>query len=434
MTPGGVAPASALRARRRCACVELKLVLSRAGRSGEGRVAVLRDVGRCSPVEKYELTREPGTSPRPARSLPRSRSCFVTSPFDVEDRDERRLLAGAERLQRPLVRLVRGVARDRELLEPALRDLHRGEGAEEREPDPGYDDELPSTEDEVSETPQHALARVSTLDRATQTGEHRRQSRRGTAVASTTRIATRAETAEVGRAPCVTTARGPRRRRRRGAARARRAAPAGPPRGRPRAPRRSRSSDATTRGGHREEEEIEARAGGRPAPSARATRTTGPSGRRRRSIRRSFRGPDVALLRYDSRVWLEPLTWLGHAASGSTRRAASGSTSTPGSATRSAPTSEQEPERVDVIALTHGHGDHVGETVALSRSFELRRSSRSSSSRGWLAEQGVEATTAHGAEQGRHGRGRRRQVHAHERVPLARARTTAPTSASRPGS
>ncbi len=34
------------------------------------------------------------------------------------------------------------------------------------------------------------------------------------------------------------------------------------------------------------------------------------------------------------------------------------------------PESELEPERVDVIALTHGHGDHVGDTVALGKRFE----------------------------------------------------------------
>jgi L-ascorbate metabolism protein UlaG (beta-lactamase superfamily) len=31
------------------------------------------------------------------------------------------------------------------------------------------------------------------------------------------------------------------------------------------------------------------------------------------------------------------------------------------------PEGEQTPERVDVIAVTHGHGDHVGDTVALSQ-------------------------------------------------------------------
>jgi L-ascorbate metabolism protein UlaG (beta-lactamase superfamily) len=33
------------------------------------------------------------------------------------------------------------------------------------------------------------------------------------------------------------------------------------------------------------------------------------------------------------------------------------------------PESEQSPERVDVIALTHGHGDHVGDTVELAKKF-----------------------------------------------------------------
>jgi L-ascorbate metabolism protein UlaG (beta-lactamase superfamily) len=33
------------------------------------------------------------------------------------------------------------------------------------------------------------------------------------------------------------------------------------------------------------------------------------------------------------------------------------------------PESELEPERVDVIALTHGHGDHVGDTVELAKKF-----------------------------------------------------------------
>lgn len=53
------------------------------------------------------------------------------------------------------------------------------------------------------------------------------------------------------------------------------------------------------------------------------------------------------------------------------------------------PENEQEPERVDVIALTHGHGDHVGDTVELAGKFspeivallELNA---------WLGQQGVE--------------------------------------------
>ena len=62
------------------------------------------------------------------------------------------------------------------------------------------------------------------------------------------------------------------------------------------------------------------------------------------------------------------LTWLGHA----TFRF-----DTPGgkrvyvdpflNGNPKCPESEIEPERIDVIAITHGHGDHVGDTVALAK-------------------------------------------------------------------
>lgn len=64
------------------------------------------------------------------------------------------------------------------------------------------------------------------------------------------------------------------------------------------------------------------------------------------------------------------LTWLGHAAF---------RIDTPGgkrvyvdpflSGNPKCPESEQTPERVDIIALTHGHGDHVGDTVQLAKRF-----------------------------------------------------------------
>jgi L-ascorbate metabolism protein UlaG (beta-lactamase superfamily) len=64
------------------------------------------------------------------------------------------------------------------------------------------------------------------------------------------------------------------------------------------------------------------------------------------------------------------LTWLGHAAFmlGSDRGKRiyvdpflTGNPSTPDE--------HKSPDRVDVICVTHGHGDHVGDTVALSRQF-----------------------------------------------------------------
>lgn len=52
------------------------------------------------------------------------------------------------------------------------------------------------------------------------------------------------------------------------------------------------------------------------------------------------------------------------------------------------PDGEQEPERCDLIVLTHGHGDHLGDTIAIHNQFgcpvvaqvELR---------GWLTQNGV---------------------------------------------
>ena len=84
-----------------------------------------------------------------------------------------------------------------------------------------------------------------------------------------------------------------------------------------------------------------------------------------------------------------PITWLGHA---------SFRLDTPGgtrlyvdpwlNGNPSCPESEREPDRVDLIAITHGHGDHVGDAVELHRRFgcpvvaqvELR---------GWLTSQGI---------------------------------------------
>ena len=73
------------------------------------------------------------------------------------------------------------------------------------------------------------------------------------------------------------------------------------------------------------------------------------------------------------------LTWLGHS---------SFRVDTPGgkrvyvdpflNGNPKCPPSELEPERVDIVALTHGHGDHVGDTVALAQkhSADGRRDGR----------------------------------------------------------
>ena len=83
------------------------------------------------------------------------------------------------------------------------------------------------------------------------------------------------------------------------------------------------------------------------------------------------------------------LTWLGHATFRFDTPAGTRVYVDPWlSGNPRCPESEQAPERADLIALTHGHGDHVGDAVRLHQEFgcpvvaqvELR---------GWLTSQGV---------------------------------------------
>jgi L-ascorbate metabolism protein UlaG (beta-lactamase superfamily) len=93
------------------------------------------------------------------------------------------------------------------------------------------------------------------------------------------------------------------------------------------------------------------------------------------------------------------LTWLGHAAFRLDSPGGKRIYVDPWLSSPTCPDSEKSPERVDLIALTHGHSDHVGETVELWKTFkppvvapiELR---------GWLASQGVDENPAHGPNKG----------------------------------
>ena len=94
------------------------------------------------------------------------------------------------------------------------------------------------------------------------------------------------------------------------------------------------------------------------------------------------------------------LTWLGHAAF---------RFDTPGGkriyldpfldGNPKCPDAEKEPERVDLVVVTHGHGDHVGSTVELHKRFgcaviapvELCD---------WLVAQGVDQNAAHDPNKG----------------------------------
>jgi L-ascorbate metabolism protein UlaG (beta-lactamase superfamily) len=55
------------------------------------------------------------------------------------------------------------------------------------------------------------------------------------------------------------------------------------------------------------------------------------------------------------------------------------------------PENEQSPERVDVIAITHGHGDHVGDTIELAKKFSCTVVAPVELA-DWLGGQGVENT------------------------------------------
>jgi L-ascorbate metabolism protein UlaG (beta-lactamase superfamily) len=94
-----------------------------------------------------------------------------------------------------------------------------------------------------------------------------------------------------------------------------------------------------------------------------------------------------------------PLTWLGHAAFRLDTPGGKRIYIDPFLSNPKCPESEREPERVDVIALTHGHGDHVGETVELAKKFnpeivalvELK---------GWLGSQGADIGEVPGPNKG----------------------------------
>jgi L-ascorbate metabolism protein UlaG (beta-lactamase superfamily) len=82
------------------------------------------------------------------------------------------------------------------------------------------------------------------------------------------------------------------------------------------------------------------------------------------------------------------ITWLGHASFRLDSAAGKRVYVDPWLGNPRCPDAEKEPERIDVIALTHGHSDHVGDTVELSQRFspeivalvELK---------GWLGSQGA---------------------------------------------
>jgi len=84
------------------------------------------------------------------------------------------------------------------------------------------------------------------------------------------------------------------------------------------------------------------------------------------------------------------LTWLGHAAfmidSDNGRRIYVDPWLTGNPA---APEGEKSPTRVDIIAVSHGHSDHVGDTVALSQAFPAAEIVCQVELKGWLGSRGA---------------------------------------------
>jgi len=65
------------------------------------------------------------------------------------------------------------------------------------------------------------------------------------------------------------------------------------------------------------------------------------------------------------------LTWLGHAAFRVDTEAGTRVYVDPFlNGNPKCPDAEREPERCDLVIVTHGHGDHVGDAVAISKRFE----------------------------------------------------------------
>ena len=94
-----------------------------------------------------------------------------------------------------------------------------------------------------------------------------------------------------------------------------------------------------------------------------------------------------------------PVTWLGH---GSFRIDSPGGKRVyldPWLGNPKCPDAEKEPERIDVIAITHGHNDHVGETVELSKQFSPEIVANVEL-KGWLGEQGAPVGDVPGPNKG----------------------------------
>ena len=93
------------------------------------------------------------------------------------------------------------------------------------------------------------------------------------------------------------------------------------------------------------------------------------------------------------------LTWLGHATFRVDSPGGKRIYIDPWLTNPKGPESEQEPERVDIMAITHGHGDHLGEAIELGKRFKPEVIAIIELAT-WLEAQGVEGASTHGMNKG----------------------------------
>src|SRR5215204_4641889 len=93
------------------------------------------------------------------------------------------------------------------------------------------------------------------------------------------------------------------------------------------------------------------------------------------------------------------VTWLGHAAFRIDSPGGKRIYVDPWLDNPKCPDAEKSPERVDIIALTHGHGDHANGTPALMKQFSPQVVTQVEV-QSWLAGQGVEGLEIPGLNKG----------------------------------
>jgi L-ascorbate metabolism protein UlaG (beta-lactamase superfamily) len=94
------------------------------------------------------------------------------------------------------------------------------------------------------------------------------------------------------------------------------------------------------------------------------------------------------------------LTWLGHAAFRLDSPGGKRIYVDPFLDNPKCPASERAPERVDIIAITHGHSDHVGSTVELTEKFGPIPVVAMVELKGWLEQQGAQMDNLPGPNKG----------------------------------